>query len=262
MKVVFSKIKQIFLDKLPEILYMIAVPFYMVEISYIVMLSRNNYAKNLDYITPLFLGTVWIPAFLSFTLNHILKKIFQGNKKSKWIRNYPSVFIAMYSVYFFILSQFDFAKNCLSATLAGMVLIVFLFILKNAQKDMFYLPPPKEFWFYTLTFIPPIAILFFTDVYFLILKDTPYFIVLSPVSYIPEILGFWLFCCIKRHSWKEFRKKKLTLFHAILIMQLINIGTSFYFASIFGDKIIWICMTICLATILCAEQFSRYKPLD
>ena len=247
---------------LPVLLYVVAIPFYMIEISYMTMISRGISVQNVQYMSPLFWGTIWIPAFLSFSINFLLKKHFQGHTPKKWSRNYPSVFIIFYSLYFFILSKFNFAQNCLIASICGIILILFLFLLKNAQKEMFYLPPPKEFWFYVLTFIPPISILFFTDVYFLIMKQSPYFILLAPISYLPEIFGFWIICLVKRHLPKKIRSIRLTLFASICIMQIFNILTSMYFATYWGEKIIWITLTFSLATILIAERFSKYKLMD
>ena len=124
---------------------------------------------------------------------------------------------------------------------------------------MFYLPPNKEFWFYVLTFLPPVCILFFTDVYFLIAKESPYFILMAPVSYLPEIFGFFLVCFLKKHLFKYKKKVKLTLFQAISIMQIFNIAMALYFGSYWGDKIIWISLSISFATMLLAERSSRFE---
>ncbi len=246
------------MQAIPEILYMVTIPFYMVMISYLVMFT-NSTDENLWYMRPLFLGTVWIPAFLGFSLNLILKKIFQPGPR-KWVRNYPVVFIGFYSLYFFLLSKLEFGKSCLTAAVAGGVLIVFLCLLKMGQKQMYYLPPPKEFWFYVLTFLPPIVILFFTDTYSLILQESRYFILLSPVSYLPEIFGFFIYSIIRSFIVSK-NKHPMTLFEGIFIMQICNVAMSFYFGSFWGDRIIWIALAISFATIWLAERFSKYKSL-
>jgi len=252
-------IVRFFSRALPEILYMVTIPFYMVMISYLVMFT-NSTNENLWYMRPVFLGTVWIPAFLGFTLNLILKKIFQPGQR-KWIRNYPMVFIAFYTLYFFILSKLEFGKSCLTAAVAGGVLIVFLALLKVAQKQMYYLPLPKEFWFYVLTFLPPIVILFFTDVYFLIAQESRYFILMAPVSYLPEILGFFVYSIVRSFLVSK-NKRPMTLFEAIFIMQIMNLSMAFYFGAHWGDKIILVALAISFATIWLAERFSKYKALD
>lgn len=252
-------IYQFFSNALPEILYMVTIPFYMIMISYLVMFT-NSTDENLWYMRPLFLGTVWIPALLSFSLNFLLKKIFQSGTR-KWVRNYPIVFILFYTIYFFILSKLEFGKSCLTSAVAGGVLIVFLCLLKVAQKQMYYLPPPKEFWFYVLTFLPPIVILFFTDVYFLIVKESRYFILMAPVSYLPEILGFFTYATIRSFIISK-NKHPMTLFEAIFVMQIVNVAMAFYFGSYWGDKIIWMALTISFATIWLAERFSKYKALS
>lgn len=244
--------------RLAEILYMLAIPFYMIEISYL-MMYKNNTDGDMVYLSPLFLGTVWVPAFLSYFLNKFLKKKLQTGKR-KWIRNYPSVFISFYVLYFFILSRFEFGKQCAIAAIAGAILIVFLGILKIARKQMFYFPPPKEFWFYVLTFLPPIVILFFTDVYFLAIKESPYFILMAPVSYFPEILGLFVYSILRSYVISK-NKHPMTLFEGVFIMQIINVGTAIYFGAYWGEKIIWIALSISLITLMFADRFSKYQPL-
>lgn len=125
---------------------------------------------------------------------------------------------------------------------------------------MYYLPPEKEFWFYAFVFLPPIVVLFFTDVYFLILKESPYFILMAPVSYLPEILGFLITVFLYKHLVKK--PKKLTLFNAVCIMQVFNIATALYFGAYYGDKIIWITLSISLGTLLWSERVSRFRELS
>lgn len=251
-----EKIKRV----MPSVLYMVGVPFYMLEITYMLSWAGSASARaNQWLISPLLWGTIAIPAVLTFFINLWLKKRRAEKRNSKWEKEYPLVFIGLYSIYFFILSSFSFGKHYLTAGFSGTILIIFLLLLKQAQKEMFYLPPPKEFWFYFLTFIPPIAMLFSTDVYFLIMKESPYFILLAPVSYLPEIFGFWVFCMIRKHLFSKKRRGKLTLFHAIFVMQIFNVATSFYFGTFWGDRVIWISLTFGLASLLVAEKFSRYR---
>lgn len=249
--------KRLIGEAFAQLLYVIAIPFYMVELSYMMMIGKSTPKEYIWYMTPLFWGTVWIPGFLSFMINYLLQHFLQEKTPRKWVRNYPSVFILLYSIYFFLLSTLSFGKDCLAAALSGGVLIFFLYLLKKAQKEMFYLPPNKMFWFYVLTFLPPVCILFFTDVYFLIAKESPYFILMAPVSYLPEIFGLFVICFLKKHLFKR-KKMRFTLFHAIAIMQVFNIATGIYFGAYWGDKIIWISLTISFATMLIAERCSRF----
>lgn len=259
MSSILENVYTYFKKRLAEILYMIAIPFYMVEISYLVM-YKNSTSEDMVYLSPLFLGTVWVPAFLSYVFNKFLKKKLQSGKR-KWIRNYPSVFIASYVLYFFILSRFEFGKTCLVASGAGAILLVFLGILKIARKQMFYLPPPKEFWFYVLTFLPPIVILFFTDVYFLAMKESPYFILMAPISYLPEIMGLFFYSIARSYVISK-NKRPMTLFEAVFIMQIVNIGMALYFGAYWGEKIIWIALSISLITLMFADRFSKYQALS
>lgn len=245
----------------PQLLYVIFIPFYMLLMTY--MLSQSSF-KTLGgdqwLISPLLWGTIWIPAFLGLFINQFLKKRREADSKHKWEKNFPIVFISMYSVFFFVMSSFSFGKHYLTAAFSSLILVIFLLLLKNAQKEMFYLPPPKEFWFYFLTFVPPISMLFFTDVYFLVMQKSPYFILLSPVSYLPEILGFWVYCFLRKHFRSKKKRGKLTLFQAIFIMQIFNVATSFYIGSSWGDKVIWIALTFSFAALLFADRFSKYRP--
>lgn len=242
------------------LLYVTAIPFYMLQITYMLSLAGSSTGQaNQFLISPLLWGTIWVPAFAGILLNRFLQR--RRGKNGKWVRNYPIVFIAAYSGYFLLLSTLSFGKHYLTAAFSSAILIFFLLLLKNAQKEMFYLPPPKEFWFYFLTFIPPIAVLFFTDVYFLILKESPYFILLSPVSYLPEIFGFWVYSHVRKRLFTKKKRGKMTLFHAIFIMQIMNVATSFYFGSFWGDRVIWISLTFALTTLLFAERFSRYRKI-
>lgn len=240
------------------LLYIIGVPFYMLQITYMLSLAGSPEGQaNQWLISPLLWGTIWIPAFAGFFLNRFFQKRRQPN--GKWVRNYPVSFIFVYFVYFSLLSSLSFGKHYLTAAFSSAILIFFLFLLKNAQKEMFYLPPPKEFWFYFLTFIPPISVLFFTDVYFLIVKESPYFILLAPVSYLPEIFGFWIYTCVRKHFFAKKKRGKLTMLHAIFVMQIMNVATSFYFGSYWGDRVIWISLTFALTTLLIADRFSKYR---
>ena len=95
-----------FLKKyLAQLIYMVAVPFYMVEFSLMMLYSHTGKESDLWYLTPLFLGTVWIPAVFSLGINLFCRRLFQEPVSRKWERNYPAVFIFMYAIYFFILSK-------------------------------------------------------------------------------------------------------------------------------------------------------------
>ena len=253
--------KDYFLKILPQLLYVTLIPFYMLEITYMLSLGggEEKGITNQWLITPLLWGSIWLPAFFGLLFNQLYKRYKNGLMARKWDRNYPIIFISVYSFYFFCLSCISFGRHYLTAFFSSLILIFFLFLLKNAQKEMFYLPPPKEFWFYVLTFIPPIAVLFSTDVYFLIMKESPYFILLAPVSYLPEIFGFWVFCRLRRLFFSKKKRGKLTLFQAIFIMQIMNMATSFYFGSFWGDRVIWISLTFSLASLLVAQHFSKYR---
>lgn len=251
--------KAFWAKSMPQILYVVLIPFYMLEITYMLSLGGGRNQTNQWLIAPLLWGTIWIPAFLGVLFNQLYKRYKQGNIQRKWDRNYPIIFISSYSVYFFLLSCLSFGKHYLTAAFSSAILIFFLFLLKNAQKEMFYLPPPKEFWFYFLTFIPPIAVLFSTDVYFLIMKESPYFILLAPVSYLPEIFGFWVYCRLRRLFFSKKKRGKLTLFQSIFVMQVMNVSTSFYFGSFWGDRVIWISLTFSFASLLVAQKFSKYR---
>lgn len=256
MQRIIRQITSVFSNMLPEILYIVTIPFYMIEISYLVMFT-NSTRENLWYMSPVFLGTVWIPAFLGLLVNLVMKKIFQPGPR-KWVRNYPMVFIAFYSLYFFILSKLEFGKSCLVSAVAGGVLVLFLVLLKQGQKQMYYLPPAKEFWLYVLTFLPPIVTLFFTDVYFLVMQESRYFILLSPVSYLPEILGFVTYATLRSFVISK-NKRPMTLYEAIFVMQVFNVATAIYFGAYWGDKLIWMALSISLITLWLAERFSKYK---
>ena len=252
--------KAFFVKALPQVLYIVLIPFYMLVITYMLSLGGGGSdVANQWLISPLLWGTIWVPAFLGLLCNQLYKRYKQGGMPRKWDRNYPIIFISAYSLYFCCLSMLSFGRHYLTAFFSSVILIVFLGLLKNAQKEMFYLPPPKEFWFYFLTFIPPIAILFSTDVYFLLMKESPYFILLSPVSYLPEIFGFWVFCKFRKFCFSKKKRGKLTLFQSIFVMQIMNVATSFYIGSYCGDKVIWISLTFCFAALLVAQRFSKYR---
>ena len=128
---------------MPQILYVIFIPFYMLLMTY--MLSQSSFKSMRGdqwLISPLLWGTIWIPAFLGIVINQFLKKRREAESKHKWEKNFPVVFIGMYSAFFFVMSSFSFGKHYLTAAFSSLILVIFLllkhkgFILTIYKKRM------------------------------------------------------------------------------------------------------------------------------
>lgn len=225
-------------------IYMFAPPFYMCSLTYLLenYSGRNKFIW--EHIFPFFSVTVWVPLVISLLVNKIIRVYRQNHLQlGEKLKDYPLVFVFIYSLYFLAMGSFFWGKDCLYSALGGLLLVFFVLLFQdNTRRCVEYLPGAEKFYFYAVAFLFPIMILMVTDILSFIEK-TPYHmaILLSPLSYIGGISLFIgvclilkLYCVINKVSLK---KHVMSLRQAIFVLLIGDICACLYLIGYIGNGI-------------------------
>ena len=233
-------------------IYTLCPPFYMAVLTYFLNIYRNNSTFLLSDIVPVFWSTVWIPALIALGGNFALRLYHSLTGGSQKRKDYPLFFIFVYAVYFMILGRFGAGYDCLYGGLSGVILVVFVRLVRaNQEKCIEYLPAGERAYFYMIAFLFPILVLIVSDVVSY-MKHMPFYmsILFAPVAYIGGVLSFllvtfYLRCyCLLTHV--SLKKHTLSLSQAIFILL---IGTNLMFMmsiTFFGNIDFLICLIMSL----------------
>ena len=165
---------------------------------------------------------------------------FTTNEK---LKDYPLLFILIYSLYFFILGQTSWGIDCLYSALSGILLVLFILFFRNTTyRCVEYLPIVEKFYLYTVAFLFPIIILMTTDILSLI-EETPWHmaILLSPISYVGGISVFISACmllklfCLKNNI--SLRKHCFTLKQTIIWLLIGDNLATLYIIPYIGNRL-------------------------
>lgn len=224
--------------------YMFAPPFYMMSVAYLLADYSGREKVILTQVLP-FLGvTVWIPLVASLCCNALYrhykqKKLVEGEN----LKDYPLIFIFIYSLYFFLMSNFFWGADCLYSAISGMMLVAFVLIFReNTRRCVEYLPLRERFYFYAIAFLFPVLIVMMSDVLSLI-ENTPWHmtILLSPISYIAGVSVFACacqvlkaFCTIKNIALK---KHLFSLRQGILLLLVGDVVACLYLILYVGQGV-------------------------
>ncbi|MBQ8557307.1 MAG: hypothetical protein IJ440_00765 [Alphaproteobacteria bacterium] len=225
-------------------IYTFAPPFYMMCCTYLLQTYGGQTDFMISDLIPVFWGTIWIPALLSLSLNFFIRrqkrKHLQQNEK---LKDYPLLFILIYSLYFFILGQTSWGIDCLYSALSGILLVLFILFFRNTTyRCVEYLPIVEKFYLYTVAFLFPIIILMTTDILSLI-EETPWHmaILLSPISYVGGISVFISACmllklfCLKNNI--SLRKHCFTLKQTIIWLLIGDNLATLYIIPYIGNRL-------------------------
>lgn len=245
-------------------LYTIIVPLYMLVFTYLLTLYEGRISFIHWDLMPIFMGTVWIPALVALMVNDALRqRKLKYLKENEKLKDYPFVFMASFSVYFFILGLISFGSDCLAIAFSGMLLVLFSFLFKPIKKGMMYLPAAENFYFYTVVFIFPVFVLMATDVSLGIEGNIGFSILLAPISYIPGVSGLAIVSIIRRYWFlkrgKILKKNLLTIDEAISILLVCDIVASLYVVSFMGERIFIMCLFMSTCLYVVEKAFARIR---
>ena len=250
-------------------IYTFAPPVYMMSVVYLLRLYRDNDNFGQFDLLPIFWETVWVPALLGMICNHCLrqyrKKHLQPNEK---VRDYPLIFVLLYSLYFLILGKISWGTDCLYSGLCGLLLVFFVLIFREGTKRYVeYLPLTEKFYFYLVAFLYPIFILIVVDC-IAIIENYPFHmaILLAPISYIAGIsvfIGYGI--CLKLYSIINkiaLRKIVLHLPQAILLLLIGDLIGCLYLLPYLGNLVFFVGLLMCFvlyAFELVYDGIRQYK---
>ncbi len=241
--VTFEKTRQFIL----LCIYTLCPPFYMMSLTYLLNEYRGGNQFEISDIIPVFWGTIWIPALLGLIFNflgrwYIRKRIPDGTK----LRDFPLLFILIYSVYFIILGQFRLGTDCLYGGVSGIMLVFFVWLFRESvRKCVEYLPVTEKVYLYMVVFLFPILVLIITDIFSIIEERNFYMtVLLSPVIYIGGVSLVLIFCGILRlwcAGYKVALKKNVYSLRQVILLLLIGDNLLFlYLIPYIGNLIILI----------------------
>lgn len=245
-------------------LYTISIPLYMMAFTYLLTLYQGRVSFMQWELMPLFLGTVWIPAFCGLFVNDLLRQRKNKNlKKGEKLKDYPFVFITLFSIYFLILGLISFGSDCLTIALSGLLLGAFSFLLKPIRRCVEYLPATENFYFYVVLFLFPILVLMATDISLSLQDGTGFSILLAPISYIPGISGLMMIClcvrywCLYRHI--SLKKYLLTMDQVVGILLVCDVFATLYMIPFLGPRLFIVCfiMAFCLYFVELIFKWAR-----
>lgn len=247
-------------------LYAISVPFYMMGFTYLLTLYQGRISFMSWELTPLFLGTVWIPAFVGLFLNDFFRKIksrqLAPNGK---IKNYPFIFIFCFSIYFLILGFFSFGTDCLAISLSGILLVLFSFLLRPIKRSVEYLPTTELFYFYAVLFLYPILVLMANDIYSVVQGSVGFSILLAPISYIAGISGLAIVCLgVRYYSFYRhisLKKNLLTMNQVVGLLVFFDVLASIYLIPFVGNQLFVVCFVMSILLYSIEYLFTKVRFL-
>lgn len=225
-------------------IYSVAPPFYMICATFLLGdYSGRDYVLKM-HIFPFLSVTIWIALIGSLTANyfwraHRSRHLVPGEK----IKDYPLIFVFVYSLYFLLIGCFFWGTDCLYSAFSGLFLVLWVLIFReNMHRCVEYLPSVEKFYFYAVAFLFPILILMMSDALSLI-QNTPWHmtILLSPIAYFPGITVFTIGCVslkiICRLKESALKKNAFGLKQAILLLLIGDVSACLYLIPYVGNGI-------------------------
>lgn len=248
----------------------IAPPFYMICATYLLndYSGRNNFLKA--HIFPFLSVTIWIALICSLAANHFWRRYrYRHRLPGEKLKDYPLIFVFVYSVYFFIVGSFFWGTDCLYSAFSGLLLVFWVLIFQeNMRRCVEYLPAGEKFYFYAVAFLYPVLILMMSDALSIIENTTWNMnILLSPIAYVPGVTVFACACLILkfvcRFRESSLKKNLFSLQKAILFLLIGDVSGCLYLTSYVGRSIflIGMIMSFCLYFIELTYSYKRLKRM-
>ena len=245
--------------------YSVAPPFYMICATFLLddYSGRNNFLK--EHIFPFLSVTIWIALIFAFGANYVWRRYRQKHLlPGEKVKDYPLIFVFVYSVYFLLVGCFFWGADCLYAAFSGLSVVFWVLIFhENMRRCVEYLPAVEKFYFYVVAFVYPIFILMMSDALSLI-ENTPWHmtILLSPIAYVPGVTVFACAClmlkiiCRMRES--ALKKNVFGLTQAILLLLIGDVSGCLYLVPYVGRGIFLVGFVMSFGVYL-IELFYHYK---
>ncbi len=222
-------------------IYSVAPPFYMVCATYLL----SDYSGSDNFLKAPFFSflsvTIGIAFLCAFGANYgwrcyRKKHLLPGEK----IKDYPLIFVFVYSIYFLLIGCFFGGSECFYAAFSGLSVVLWVLIFReNMRRCVEYLPLVEKFYFYVVAFVYPVLILMMSDTLSLI-ENTPWYmtILLSPIAYVPGVSVFAVACLILkiicRMRESALKKNVFGLTQAILLLLIGDVSGCLYLVSYVG----------------------------